>query len=216
MPHLDHDQRDVLDIGGGSGALAVRVAEAGHAVTLIDPSPDAVAAAERRAAERGVEGRVSASVGDLDALADVVSGRFDMVLCHDVLGVTQDPLLALGQLRSVMAPGGVLSLVVGQIPAAMMSRALAGHVDQALALLRAEDDGPRRFHYADLLELLSSAGFDVETVQGVRVFADVVPSAIVDSDPAAYAALIELERAVSRRPEFAAWAAQLHVVARRT
>ncbi|HWU32685.1 MAG TPA: methyltransferase domain-containing protein [Marmoricola sp.] len=216
VPLLDHDSLTVLDVGGGSGALAVRVAEAGHAVTLIDPSPDAVAAAGRRADERGVAGRVTALVGDLDSLEELAQGPFDLVLCHDVLGVAEDPSAALGQLRQVLKSGGHLSLVVGQLPAAVLSRVAAGHVDQALALLRREDaDLPRRFEYAETLGFVENVGFAIDLAQGIRVFADSVPSAVVDSDPDAYADLVELERAVASRPEYATWAAQLHVLARR-
>ena len=34
----------VVDIGGGTGGFAVPVAELGHRVTVVDPSPDALAA----------------------------------------------------------------------------------------------------------------------------------------------------------------------------
>ena len=48
---LDADgPRDVLDVGGGTGGFAVPIAELGHRVTVVDPSPDALAALERRAA----------------------------------------------------------------------------------------------------------------------------------------------------------------------
>ena len=44
---------DVVDIGGGTGGSAVRLAAAGHRVTVVDPSPDALAALARRAREAG-------------------------------------------------------------------------------------------------------------------------------------------------------------------
>ena len=34
---------DVLDVGGGTGGDAVRLAALGHRVTVVDPSPDALA-----------------------------------------------------------------------------------------------------------------------------------------------------------------------------
>ncbi len=34
----------VVDLGGGTGGLAVAVAELGHQVTVVDPSPNALAA----------------------------------------------------------------------------------------------------------------------------------------------------------------------------
>jgi hypothetical protein len=54
-----------------------------------------------------------------------------------------------------------------------------------------------------------------EQIHAVRVFTDLVPSALVDAEPGAASALLALERAVAERPEFVALAAQLHAVARR-
>src|SRR3954467_12524646 len=59
----------VVDIGGGTGGVAVRVAELGHRVVVVDPSPDALAILARRAEESGVADRVSGRQGDLDTLA---------------------------------------------------------------------------------------------------------------------------------------------------
>ena len=55
----------------------------------------------------------------------------------------------------------------------------------------------------------------VHTVHGVRTFADLVPSAFVDSEPGAPEALAELERAASQHPAFRALAPQLHILATR-
>ncbi|WP_435743900.1 class I SAM-dependent methyltransferase, partial [Nocardioides sp. SYSU DS0663] len=54
-PVLEGASLDVLDIGGGTGGFAVRVAELGHRVSVVDPSPDALAALGRRADEVGVD-----------------------------------------------------------------------------------------------------------------------------------------------------------------
>ena len=58
-----------LDVGGGTGGFAVPLAELGHRVTVVDPSPDALAALQRRAAEAGVADRVRAVQGDAAGLA---------------------------------------------------------------------------------------------------------------------------------------------------
>jgi hypothetical protein len=47
----------------------------------------------------------------------------------------------------------------------------------------------------------------------VRVVADLVPSAALDTVPAAAAALLSLERALSDRPPFRDVATQLHLLA---
>ena len=61
-----------------------RAAGRGRAhVTVVDASPDALAALTRRAADAGVAERVRAVQGDGDALADLVApGSADLVLCH--------------------------------------------------------------------------------------------------------------------------------------
>ena len=39
---------EVLDLGGGTGGVAVLLAERGHRVTVVDPSPDALAAGDKK------------------------------------------------------------------------------------------------------------------------------------------------------------------------
>ena len=62
---------------------------------------------------------------------------------------------------------------------------------------------------------LDATGFDVAAVHAVRVFVDLVPSSLVDQEPGAAQALVDLERAVATRPEYLALATQVHVLATR-
>jgi 2-polyprenyl-3-methyl-5-hydroxy-6-metoxy-1,4-benzoquinol methylase len=210
----DRDALDVLDIGGGTGGFAVRVAELGHRVSVVDPSPDALAALGRRAREQGVV--VTGQQGDVADLLEVTGpASADVVLCHGVLEVVDDPAAALATIREVLRPGGSLSLLVAQRHAAVVARAMAGHFQQALGLL---DDGHpsgragRRFTHDEITGLLAGAGFTVASVHGVRVFADLVPGSLLDLEPGATAALVALEHAVSERSEYLPLAAQLHVL----
>jgi S-adenosylmethionine-dependent methyltransferase len=213
---LDGDDLEVLDIGGGTGGFAVRVAELGHRVTVVDPSPDALAILSRRSEERGVADRVTGLQGELATLPEVLgSDHFDVVLCHGVLEVVDDPAAALTAVAAVLRPAGRLSLLVSQRHAAVVARAMAGHFKKAQALLdsAAPDSGPRRFTAEETMALLGAAGFGAVTLHAVRVFSELVPSSLVDLEPGAAEALAELERAVAGRPEYLALAAQLHAVA---
>jgi len=208
----------ILDIGGGTGGFAVRLAGLGHRVTVVDPSPDALAALARRAREDGVE--VEGVQGDLAGLPGLLADddQPDVVLCHGVLEVVDDPAAALAAIREVLRPGGRLSLLVAQRHAAVIARAMAGHVAQALALLddpEATGRTGRRFTADEVTVLLADAGFEVGSVHGVRVFADLVPGALLDLEPGTAGALLELERAVADRSEYLPLAAQLHVIAER-
>src|SRR5687768_13835247 len=76
----------VLDIGGGTGGFAVRVAELGHQVVVVDPSPDALAILDRRSHESAVADRITGIQGDLASVSKQVDGgSIDVVLCHGVL-----------------------------------------------------------------------------------------------------------------------------------
>ena len=218
---VDQPGLKVLDIGGGTGGFAVRVAGLGHRVTVVDPSPDALAALARRAREDGVE--VAGQQGDLGSLLELAGpAGADVVLCHGVLEVVDDPAAALATIREVLRPGGRLSLLVAQRHAAVIARAMAGHVAQALALLdetaATGRTGPRaisRFTADEIQGLLADAGFEVGSVHGIRVFADLVPGALLDLEPGATAALLHLEEAVADRAEYFPLSTQLHVIATR-
>jgi SAM-dependent methyltransferase len=227
----DDNSLHVLDIGGGTGGFAVRVAELGHRVTVVDPSPDALAILDRRSRETGVEDRVTGLQGDLSTLPALrADGSFetgsgvDAVLCHGVLEVVDDPADAVAGLRDVLRPGGLLSLLCAQRHATVLARAMAGHFDQALATLTgagsstvpAHPGPPHRFTADEVAALLVGAGFAPPTLHAVRVFSDLVPSSLVDLEPGAAASLAALEAAVAERPEYLTLATQVHALSVRT
>jgi hypothetical protein len=127
---------DIVDAGGGTGGSAVPLAGQGHTVTVIDPSPDSLAAAQRRAAEMNVQLR--AVQGDVGDLADVVGEQgADLVLCHSVLEYVDSPAAAMTTVASVLRPGGAVSVLATSAVAAVIHRALAGRFDEARRLLAA-------------------------------------------------------------------------------
>lgn len=217
----------VVDVGGGTGGFAVRVAELGHRVTVVDPNPDALAILDRRAEESGVADRVLGLQGDLAGLGDLVAPEsVDVVLCHGLLELV-DPVEALAAIRTVLREDGSLSLLVSQCHATVLARAMAGHFQQAQALLEPigdvrdsrrdiPDSGMgRRFTAAEVTALLAGSGFADPVLHAVRVFVDLVPSALVDHEPGAAEALVALEQAVADRPEYLAIATQIHALARK-
>ncbi|MER6038770.1 MULTISPECIES: methyltransferase [unclassified Streptomyces] len=211
---------DVLDTGGGSGNFAVPLAGLGHRVTVVDPSPNALFALERRAAEAGVADRVRGVQGDAHGLFDVVErGGHDVVLCHGVLEYVDDPAEGVRNAVAALRSEGVLSLLAAGLGGAVLARALAGHFKEAKQALQdpegrwgAGDPVPRRFTAEQLTALVEGAGLRVGAVHGVRVFADLVPGVLVDTEPGAMDALLKLEAAAAELPSFHSVATQLHVL----
>ena len=94
--------RTVVDVGTGSGVLAMAAALAGAAaVTAIDNDPDAVAAAERSAALNTLPRPVRFVVGDIAA-----SGPAAELVLANLTGAML--IRAADQLARAVVPGGVL------------------------------------------------------------------------------------------------------------
>ncbi|MGP3928252.1 class I SAM-dependent methyltransferase [Streptomyces sp. 8N616] len=105
---LPGEPSDVLDLGCGTGSLALLAAEQGHRVTAVDLSPRM---AERaRAKLAGTGARVL--VGDA-AEPPVGERRFDAVLARHVLWMLGDPAAVLRRWSGLLRPGGRLVLIEG-------------------------------------------------------------------------------------------------------
>lgn len=223
LARTGRDWLDVLDLGGGTGGLAVALAAQGHHVLVVDPSPDALAALERRAAEAGVGEQVRSIQADAATLGDVVAeAGADLVCCHEVLEYVDDPADAVAEVWRAVRPGGVVSLLVAQRSAAVVARALAGRFGEAVQALDdpdgrwgAADPLPHRFDVDAVRALVTSVGLEVQQVHGVRLFSDLVPEVLLEGEESRLA-LLELERRAGGADSgLLALATQLHVLAER-
>ena len=224
MASADGAGLDVLDLGGGTGGDAVRLARLGHRVTVVDPSPDALASLDRRAAEAelGPDARVTGVLGDTTDLAEhVAPASFDLVVCHDVLEHVDDPGEALDATAAALRPEGLVSVVVPGRLAGVMAKALSGDFDGAQDIFRADaaswdlrGSGPRRYVAEEVHDLLRTHGFAPVQTNALRVFTDLVPSALVDVEPGARDRLFALERLVRSAPDLTALSGGLQCIAR--
>jgi S-adenosylmethionine-dependent methyltransferase len=213
----------VLDVGGGSGVWAVPLARFGCTVTVVDPSPNALATLHLRAAEAGVQQLVSPVQGDADCLADAVPpASADLVLGHGVLEVVEDAGVAARALAHATAPGGAVSILAANRYAAVLARALAGRLldarrtlDDPHGRLGVADPLLRRFDTAGLTALLAGSGLTVELVQGDGVVAELIPSGVLEAHPGASDQLAELELSAAGLAPLRDIASRLHVLARR-
>jgi S-adenosylmethionine-dependent methyltransferase len=203
---------DIIDVGAGTGGLAVSIARAGHRVTVVDPSPDALAAARWRADEAGVAlTEVQGEATDLPAL--VGEGTVDLVIFHNVLEYVEAPTAALAAIARVLRPGAAVSVLASNAVAAVLQRALAGKYAEARAMLPGLGEPSGRITLPELTALLEGAGLRVGDSRGIRIFSSLLPGA--EADPAAAEALRELEEAAAAYPPLRDIAARLHVIAYR-
>lgn len=211
-----------LDLGGGTGALAVRLAQIGFRVTLLDASLPMLEYAKRAAHEAGVTERVVLKHGGADELSDLFdAGSLDLILCHNVLEFVVDPSAVLRCATRTLRDSGLISILVRNRPGEVLKAALlSGDLAAAENGLAAEwgeeslyGGRVRLFTAGSLRAMLQEASLEVIVERGVRVVSDYLPSTISRADE--YGRIFDLERKLGSRPEFSAVARYAHCLARR-
>ncbi|MET8507500.1 methyltransferase domain-containing protein [Streptomyces sp. NPDC004787] len=212
----------VLDLGGGDGGDALRLAAHGHHVTLVDYAPAMLATAARRAVRAGFGDRIACVTADVTALpADLADGGFDLVLLHGVLPYACDTAGTLGAALGAAREGGLVSVIAMNRHSEPLRAAVRTmDPDGVLAALDAPTvhtdlfDAELRLHTEEeLAGALRELGCGEVHPYGIRVFCDYIPDDAVKFEPAYYARLERLEIATAGRAPYRHTARLLHLVA---
>ncbi|MEU6365535.1 methyltransferase domain-containing protein [Streptomyces sp. NPDC046931] len=220
----------VLDVGMGQGTQALRLARAGHRVTGLEQNPTMIASARQAlsAEPEGIRERMRIIEGDgRDTGVHFLPGSFDVVLCHGVLMYVDEPDPLLAGLARMLAPGGLLSLLVRNGDAPAMRPGLSGDWDTALTAFETTAYSPtpdsarageppsrpgltvRADRLAALTATLAGIGAPLHTWYGVRVFTDTAPD---DAPlPAELEHLLAAEERAGRADPYRGVAALLHL-----
>jgi ubiquinone/menaquinone biosynthesis C-methylase UbiE len=101
----------VLDVGCGTGFLALRLAELGHTVSGVDLSGQMIEQARRKAEQAALEIVFRVADGaDLDSADEA----YDLVVARHVIWNLPDPERGVAEWLRVLRPGGRLLLVEGK------------------------------------------------------------------------------------------------------
>ncbi|MGW1804018.1 class I SAM-dependent methyltransferase [Streptomyces sp. NPDC002078] len=208
----------VLDVGMGQGTQALRLARLGHQVTGVEQDATMIAAAREALAAQpeGIRERVRLVQGDgRDTGVHFLPGSFDVVLCHGVLMYVEEPDPLVAGLARMLAPGGLLSLLVRNGDALAMRPGLSGNWAGALAAFdttayrnRLGLD-VRADRLAALTATLAGIAAPLHAWYGVRVFTD---TAADDAEiPDDLQTLLAVEERAGRTDPYRRVAALLHL-----
>lgn len=150
----------VLDIGCGAGALGALLKERQPAeVVGIELQPAAAALARQRldqVLERSVE----------DHALEFEPGRFDCIVCADVLEHLREPAQVLAKIRRWLTPGGTL---VASLPNmrhhSIVGALIEGNWTYEMAGLL-DSDHVRFFTRREIEKLFYRTGFEIQQLQG--------------------------------------------------
>lgn len=200
----------VLDLGGGDGVDSVRLAAAGHQVTVVDQAPGMLERARTSAEAAGSGDRLRTIEAQLTGWRP--DRAYDLVLCHFVLQYLD--VAAERQvwrlLRAALRAGGVASVVCPN-PVADVLGAVRREGDPGLALRRLDGEPTRSVTFDQQMRptprteaeaAATVAGFRVVRRVGLRVAVDLLPDGPAKSDPAAYPAILALEHALAEREPY--------------
>ncbi len=156
----------ILDVGTGTGNIALALAEVSQEVDAVDPSPLMLQEARAKAEVKKLQ-NVRFSEQDAYGLK-FPDGTFDAVVISHVLHIIDRPELALSEARRVLKNGGLLiapTYCHGLSP--ILSFIARNFLKQPVYF---------RFRPDDLVELIRASGFEVTSCE---VLPDKIPVAFV-------------------------------------
>jgi S-adenosylmethionine-dependent methyltransferase len=201
--HLPTRPLDILDVGGGTGEIAIHLASAGHTVTLVDPSAAMVKIADETARDLPMEvkRRLHSVQATLEDLPRSWPGKtFDAVMCHCTVEYLADETVAFQSLDSLLKDQGFLSIVVPNHEGHALRFAARGMLKQAMEALTTPRVDPdlafglqrRAYDLATLGQRLPN--IDPIGIYALRIAADLMPESTLADD---YAAVLSFESAAA-------------------
>lgn len=216
--HLPPGRLSVVDVGGGAGQQALRLARLGHRVVLVDPSKrmleKAATALDGQPPKLHRQIRL-VRAGAEDAGRLLADNTFDVVCCHAVLPYVDDPVRVIAALAGLAHPHTVLSLVFKNADALAMRAALERRWLQARDAFDADEDVgglgiPTRAHrLTEVAGWLRAVGLGVVTWYGIRIFTDHLHDAPLEE----LDAVLPVEAEAARRDPYRSLGRLIHVIA---
>lgn len=203
----------VLDVGGGSGHMALWALQQGHEVTLLDHSAQLLDCARELATRSGLMARLTVLEADALSLDTLLAGRvYDVVFCHALLEWVADGEALIAQCVERLRRGGVLSLMHYNRRALEFTQHVFGNFDYLATGLvnkhaaKLTPDYPR---YPEVVERwLGATGLRVIKRSGVRCFYDYMKPR--DRERNNFADILAHELVLSEQADFLPVARYLH------
>lgn len=222
--HLPQNSLNILDAGGGSGRDAIRLAQQGHVVTLLDYSQAMLEEAQKDAEKAGVSHKIRCQLGRIEDIPiRFPTPVFDLVLFHNVIQYVNDPAEAIRAVSAPLRSQGFLSLSsINRYSEAYRQAIVQLDLTKAFEQLDQHQMYTVTFNtittvYAadELIPLVEQLDCEVVGHYGVRCINDYILDNQQKYDPAFYAQLQNLEIAMSDRYPYYLLARIFQIIAKK-
>ena len=178
----------ILDIGGGLGQIAVRLAALGHHVDYNDLSKEMMIKAKQSASQHGVEDKMGwyhCAYQDLQQQLLQESPQqlpeqkehYDLVLCHALAEWLADPASLVPALKGFLADKGRLSLTFYNRHSLIYRNLIRGNFRVLESDFEADANSLTPTQPLDpqaMIEKVNASGLKLLNSSGIRVFTDYV------------------------------------------
>lgn len=155
----------VLDVGCGAGLLSEALAAQGARVTAIDLAPELIEVAKLHLLESGHA--VEYLQTSVEELAHTHAGRFDSVVCMELLEHVPDPSAIIAACAQALRPGGQLFVSTLNRTAAAFALAVVGAEYVTGLVPRGTHRYAQFIRPAELAAWVRDAGMELTDVSGL-------------------------------------------------
>ena len=195
----EYTDKKILDFGSGMCITADHYAK-DNDVVAIEPWDEMVR-------DRWVDNEYKLIQGDINALKEMESDYYDVVLCHNVLEYIDDKGAVIKELARVLKPGGEMSIIKHNRAGRVMQMAvLLDDFDKANDLLDGKNSAASKFgeirYYEDKDVISWEPQLKIEKILGIRTFWDLQQNQEKHSDDDWQEKMMNLDLRVSNIKEF--------------
>ena len=223
-PYIPPSPGRILDIGGGNGISAIRLAKEGHQVSILDISKDLLGDALKSADDAGVGTLIDIYHNDVLELGEIFQDpEFDLILCHNVMAYTNNINQAISQIFNVLKPGGYLSLISVNRYSEVLREAIH-QTDPKAAIERIDNNQytsatfkASRLLYSpeEMLSFFKGIDLNIEDQFGIRCVNDYISDNELKEDPAFFDDLLQLELILGNRYPYNLLGRFFHIILRK-
>jgi len=220
LPFLEKRNLRILDIGGGAGHLARKLARLGHEVTICDVSQEMLDIAGKQNREKGLEKNIQLINCGIDEIEPRVKGTFDLVLIHVVLGWLDEPEASFKNTMKLIKEGGCLSLLYYNIDRLILKNGIHGHFKRIKTGTYIQTGQKKKLtptnplKHNEVMKWIESTKMEILSRAGIRIFLDMTGNE--DSFMDRLKELEETEKTYSRIEPYTSIAQHIHLVCRKS